>query len=64
VFNYVDDYVAEHGPLSKKARVVELITEWFRKNDPPPPRSDRTIPTKIKSKKGVWLAAVIRTNTF
>jgi hypothetical protein len=53
-FQYVDDYIDRHGLLSAKERVVELVEDWFRKNDPPPPKSPRTIPNKIKGKEGIW----------
>jgi hypothetical protein len=42
---HVDDWVAAHGPLPRHkngkpilARAVELMTEWFEKNEPPPPQ--------------------------
>jgi hypothetical protein len=43
---HVDEWVAGHGPLPRRkngeplrARAVDLMTEWFEKNEPPaPPR--------------------------
>jgi hypothetical protein len=57
---HVDDWVAAHGPLPRHKngspniqRAVELMAEWFDKNEPPPPRDD-SIRRWIRKKPRSW----------
>jgi hypothetical protein len=57
---HVDDWVAAHGRLPRNkdgdpvlARAVELMTEWFNKNDPPAPR-ERSIRRWIRKDPRSW----------
>jgi hypothetical protein len=58
--HHVDDWVAAHEPLPRNkngkpilARAVELMTEWFAKNDPPAPQ-ERSIRRWIGKKPRSW----------
>jgi hypothetical protein len=57
---HVDDWVAAHGPLPRRkdgkpilARAVELMTEWFCKNDPPAPQ-ERSFRRWIRKNPRSW----------
>jgi hypothetical protein len=57
---HVDDWVAAHGPLPRHkdgkpilARAVELMAEWFDKNDPPPPQ-ERSFRRWIRKNPRSW----------
>jgi hypothetical protein len=57
---HVDDWVTVHGPLPRHkngnpnfARAVELMAEWFKKNDPPVPK-DRSIRRWIGKNPRSW----------
>ena len=57
---HVDDWVTAHGPLPRHkngkpnvARAAELMTEWFKENDPPAPQ-DRSIRRWIRKNPRLW----------
>jgi hypothetical protein len=58
--HHVDDWVAAHGPLPRHkdgnpviTRAVELMTEWFNRNDPPAPH-ERSIRKWIQKTPRSW----------
>ena len=69
---HVDDWIAKHKrrlPRNKKgepiiARAVDLMTEWFNDNDPPPPEP-RSIRRWIKDHPHPhwWLTKLVRSSS-
>ena len=52
-WRHVEAYVAEHGPLSEKARVVELVEEYFGSLGEKPPERE-SIYRKLQASPREW----------